>query len=155
VSTIVVLAIVFAWAVTLRPQFLGGPTAVVIVSGTSMQPGLHTRDLVLVHRRPAYRVGDVVAYRVPDGQVGEGSVVIHRITGGSADAGFVMRGDNRSTDDRWRPRHADIMGRRWFDVPTSNRLFAVTSSPVVLAALAAAFAFALIAFGLGKPPRAE
>jgi signal peptidase I len=151
-STIVVVAIVAVWAVSLRPQFLGGPTAVVVVAGTSMQPSLRTGDLVFVHERPTYRVGDIVAYRVPEGQVGEGTVVIHRITGGSATAGFVMRGDNRSSDDKWRPRPADIMGRRWFDLPTSNRFLTIAWSPVGLAAFAAAFAFSLIAFGSRKPP---
>src|SRR5687768_6519241 len=104
VTTVIALAVAVVWTVALRPQFLGGPTAVVVVSGTSMEPGLRTGDVAIVHRRPAYRVGDVVAYEVPQGQVGEGRVVIHRITGGSATAGFVLRGDNRTTDDQWRPK---------------------------------------------------
>ena len=151
-STIAVVAIVAVWAVELRPQFLGGPTAIVAVSGTSMQPGLRTGDLVLVHRRRTYRVGDVVAYRVPKGQVGQGGVIIHRIRGGSATAGFLMRGDNRATDDQWRPTPADIVGRRSLHLPTSNRLFGAAFSPVGLAALAAAFTFSLIALGSQKPP---
>ena len=152
-SAILVVAIVAVWAVELRPQFLGGPTTIVVVSGSSMQPGLHTGDLVLMHRRPTYRVGDVVAYRVPKGEVGQGGVVIHRIRGGSATTGFVMRGDNRSTDDQWRPTAADIVGRRWLEVPTSNQLFTALFSPLALAALAAAFTFSLIAFGAGSTRR--
>jgi signal peptidase len=151
-STLIVVAIAAYWFVALRPQILGGPTSIVLVSGTSMEPKLHTGDLVLVHRRDSYRVGDVVAYRVPKGSVGAGSVVIHRITGGSAETGFVLRGDNRTTDDQWRPRPADVMGRQWVALPTSHRLLTVMWSPVGFAALAAAFAFALIAFGSGKPP---
>jgi signal peptidase I len=147
----VVVAIVAVWTVALRPQFLGGPTAVVLVSGTSMEPSLHTGDLVLVHRRDSYRIGDVVAYRVPDGHVGERRVVIHRIVGGSAAKGFVMRGDNRGTDDQWRPKPADILGRHWADVPTSNRVFAALRSPLGIAALAAAFAFVFVACGGRRP----
>ena len=146
-----VLAIAAVWTVALRPQFLGGPTAVVLVSGTSMEPSLKTGDLVLVHRRPSYRVGDVVAYRVPRGSVGAGQVVIHRIVGGSAEAGFVVRGDNRGTDDQWRPKPADIVGTHWADVPTGNRAFAALRSPIVLAVLAAGFVFVLVACGSSRP----
>ena len=153
VGWLAVLAIVAVWAVELRPQFLGGPTSLVLVSGTSMEPRLHTGDVVLMHRRASYRVGDVVAYRIPKGQVGEGGVVIHRIRGGSAAAGFVMRGDNRTSDDRWRPTPDDIMGRRSADLPTGSRIFRTASSPIGLAALAAAFAFCLVAFGGGSAQR--
>lgn len=148
-----VLAIVVVWTVALRPQFLGGPTAVVLVSGTSMEPSLHTGDLVLVHRRPSYRVGDVVAYRVPRGNVGEGQVVIHRIVGGTAESGFVVRGDNRGTDDQWRPKPADIVGTHWADVPTGKPVLAALRSPIGLAALAAAFVFVFVAWGSGRPAR--
>lgn len=147
----VVLAIVVVWTVALRPQFLGGPTAVVLVSGTSMEPSLRTGDLVLVHRRSSYRVGEVVAYRVPRGHVGAGRVVIHRIVGGSAEAGFVMRGDNRGTDDQWRPKPADIVGRHWADVPTGHPILGALRSPIGLAALAAAFAFVFVACGSSRP----
>jgi signal peptidase I len=154
-TTVLTLVLVAGWTVFLRPQALGGPTAVVVVSGTSMQPSLHTGDVVLVHRRPSYRVGDVIAYRVPKGDVGAGSVIIHRITGGSAATGFVVRGDNRSTVDQWRPRPADVMGARWADLPTSDSRLTWLRTPIAFGVLAAAFAFVLVAFGGSQSRRGD
>lgn len=92
------------------PQTVGGPMAYVQVSGTSMEPGLRTGDLVAVRRRDGYRIGDVVAYRVPDGQVGERNVVIHRLVGGDGRNGWVTLGDNRDLVDPWSPRDSDVVG---------------------------------------------
>lgn len=146
-SWVLVLALVVVWAVELRPQVLGGPTAIVVVAGTSMQPKLKTGDLVVVHRRDAYRVGDVIAYRVPKGNTGAGSVVIHRIVGGSGEQGFVLRGDNRKTDDMWRPKHGDVVGSQWVALPTHGRVLRIIASPFGFATLAAVFVFIFVAMG--------
>src|SRR5215471_19442388 len=94
------------------PQALGGRADWVLVSGTSMLPNLHTGDLVLVERRSGYHVGEVVAYRVPRGQVGAGYVVIHRIVGGNGRTGWRMKGDNRTAPDLWNPTNRDVIGAR-------------------------------------------
>src|SRR6266571_1992159 len=75
------------------PQSLDGRADWVLVSGTSMLPHLRTGDLVLVEHRSSYHVGEVVAYRVPKGQIGAGFVVIHRIIGGNGSTGWTMKGD--------------------------------------------------------------
>lgn len=142
------VVIVVAWAIFLRPQFLGGPAGFVTVAGTSMEPRMHTGDVVLVHRQDAYAVGDVVAYRIPRGQAGAGRVVIHRIVGGSARDGYVMRGDNRGSDDMWRPRPADVVGKQKARAPAVGLVARTILTPVGLGLLAALAVFAL---SLGDP----
>lgn len=138
------VVIVIAWAVLLRPQFLGGPAGFVTVAGTSMEPRMHTGDVVLVHRQDAYAVGDVVAYRIPHGQAGAGRVVIHRIVGGNARDGFVMRGDNRDSDDMWRPRPADVVGKQEARVPAVGLAARMILTPVGLGLLSALGVVALV-----------
>jgi signal peptidase len=128
-----VLAI--AWFVLLRPVALGGPASYVIVSGVSMEPRLHTGDLVIAHAEATYAVGDVVAYHIPPGYPAAGTLVIHRIVGGSPDRGFVVRGDNKDTADPWRPTPANVVGREWIAFPGSGRLFLALRTPAVLGLL--------------------
>jgi signal peptidase I len=126
-------AIVVAWALLFRPQFLGGPAAYVMVSGMSMEPTLHNGDLVIAHRQERYRVGDKVVYRVPKGDTGGGSLIIHRIVGGSAAAGWIVRGDNKDIPDLWRPKGDDVVGSMWVSVPGAGTLLAYAMSPFALA----------------------
>ncbi len=94
---IVLLAILVGlWAVTLRPQAIGGPAVFVAVRGSSMLPTYENGDLVVVEAASRYAVGEVVAYRVPTGEVGEGKVVLHRIVDGDGEHGFVLQGDHNT-----------------------------------------------------------
>jgi signal peptidase I len=106
-----------------------------------MLPKLHGGDLVAVRRQSNYRPGDVVTYRIAAGEF-QGRRIIHRIVGGSATEGFVMRGDNKQEDDLWHPRPSDIVGKLWFRVPTAGRAVAFARSPGVIAAVAGGLAFA-------------
>ena len=125
------------WSITLRPQILGGPAQYIVVHGNSMLPAYHDGDLVILQRDRAYRVGDVVAYRVPRGQVGAGHVVVHRVVGGSAATGLILRGDNNRSADPWRPRTGDVLGSRWLSVPRFGRFLVFIRQPLLLAAVAA------------------
>ena len=91
-AALVVLVCLF-WAQYLRPQSLGGHAGYVLVSGQSMEPRFHTGDLVLVEKHAGYHPGEVIAYRVPKGDPMAGAQVIHRIVGGGAQHGFVVRGE--------------------------------------------------------------
>jgi len=137
VKRIAIVALLAVWVVVLRPAYLGGPAGYVQVSGHSMDPTLHSGDIVLTARRSSYDVGTVVAYRVPAGQPGEGHVVIHRIVGGSARAGYRMRGDNRDSEDLWRPRPADVVGAQRLRVPAAALVARWLLTPLGLGLLAA------------------
>ena len=116
----VVVAAGILWAAELRPERLGGTTDYVMVQGVSMLPTYRSGDLVLVRPAAGYGVGDIVAYRVPAGEVGAGLTVIHRIVGGSAARGFITKGDNNADVDDWHPKGSDVEGAPWF-VPETGR----------------------------------
>lgn len=95
------------------------PLAYVSVRGDSMEPTISSGDVVVLFARAEYRVGDVVAYRVPE--MGD-AVILHRIidrtteiderTGASSVVvRSVLRGDNNTFTDRHRPTDTDIVGR--------------------------------------------
>ncbi len=136
-----------AWLVLLRPQSFGGPAAYVLTAGTSMRPTLSDGDLVVLRRGGAYRRGDVIAYRVPRGDPAAGSRVIHRIVGGSAGRGYVVKGDNKPYPDLWRPKPGDVIGSEWFVIPHVGTALWLLRSPLLLASLAAGIAFGLLAVG--------
>ena len=133
------------------PQSFGGRAGWVLVSGTSMLPHLHTGDLVLVEHQSSYRVGEVIAYRVPKGQVGAGHVVIHRIVGGNGKTGWTMQGDNRTAPDVWRPKPADVVGAKALRIPDAVLVLQFLRSPLLLGLLAACFVFVRV---LGRDDKA-
>ncbi len=137
-----------AWYVVLGPSIIGGPAVYVFVSGTSMEPTLSTGDLVIT-RPGEYAVGDIVAFRLPEdsGATPGGTLVIHRIVGGSEADGYVMRGDNRMGDDPWRPRAEDIAGRAWLVLPGIAPFLTALREPAVFGALAAGVTVFLIVLG--------
>ena len=135
------VALVLGVAALLWPSALGGKVDYVMVSGTSMEPGLQNGDLVIVRDTDDYEDGDAIAYRIAEGEVGEGAIVIHRITGGDGEAGFTTQGDNRdierlvAPDERRRwsasggstspargtPSRGFATRRRWGSWPASSR----------------------------------
>jgi signal peptidase len=152
-ATITVIAVVvMLWAVTLRPQVFGGPATFVAVRGSSMVPTFQHGDLVVVESVATYEVGQVVAYRVPAGEVGEGHVVIHRIIGGDAARGFMMQGDHNTAPDPWMPTQADMVGLASFRVANAGRLINLVQQPVIMGGLAGAIVVTVL---LAQPPRQQ
>jgi signal peptidase I len=118
------------------PQSMGGRADWVMVSGTSMLPRLHTGDLVLVEHQSGYHVGEVIAYRIPKGQIGAGHVVIHRIIGGNGATGWTMKGDNRTAPDLWYPTNHDVVGAKLVRIPDAWFVLRVLHMPILLALFA-------------------
>ncbi len=94
----------------------------------------------------------MIAYRVPKGDPMAGAQVIHRIIGGDAKHGFVVRGDNRTAPDVWRPKTRDIVGAKALRLPNAIVVLQYLRSPIFLGILAAAFVFVNVLSGGQKGP---
>jgi signal peptidase I len=151
-SIVLVVAACVLWAMFLRPQVLGGKAGYVLVSGQSMEPRYHTGDMVLVERHSSYRIGEIIAYRVPKGDPMAGAQVIHRIIGGNGTRGFVVQGDNRTGADTWRPKNGDIVGSETLLLPQAVIVLQFLRSPLLLGLLAAAFVFVYLLVGRKPEP---
>jgi signal peptidase I len=138
------LAVVAAWFLLFRPVGLGGPAAFVTVEGVSMVPTYHSGDLVITHKESSYRVGQVIAYRIPAGQVAAGHIVIHRIVGGNGTTGLIAQGDANSFTDMWHPKTADVIGTPYLLIPNGGRTLFFLRQPFVTATLAALLALWMV-----------
>ena len=152
-GAVLVATLSVAWAFTLRPASLGGPAQYVLVKGVSMLPTFETGDLVITRPAERYRVGDVVAYRVPEGDIGAGAVVLHRIVGGSAAAGYRHPGRRQRRRRRMATHGRDILGKAWIHAPGVGRALTFLRAPVPLASLAAGFTIAFVLFPSPKRRR--
>jgi signal peptidase I len=144
-SWVIALAAAIGWVAYLRPAGIGGSTGYVIVSGKSMEPMMHTGDLAIIRAKDDYRIGDVVAYRIPEGDVGGGMLVIHRVIGGSIDEGLVLQGDNRDTKDLWRPTADDVVGALEWHLPHVGTGLFLLRTPMVLAGILGFLGFWFVA----------
>ena len=104
---------------------------------------------MILHAAPSYGTGDIVGYHVPDGEVGEGLLVVHRIVGGTDADGFVVQGDNNPAPDPWLPQSALIAGTPWISIPGIGRLITFLHQPAALAALAVSL---LVGWEVGRRP---
>lgn len=155
IAAALLLVLALGWWTLLRPSALGGPLTLVTVTGVSMEPGLHTGDLAVVHKRGGYEVGEVIAFRsepVP-GKPG-GAYVIHRIASGDSTNGYVTRGDNNDWDDPWDTTNDQVAGEMLFSVPDLGSGVRWLAQPVHLGAILAALVSGLTMVG-GRPTKPE
>ena len=144
-AVLMLAGLAFLW-----PRSLGGAASYVIVSGRSMEPTLRDGDLSLLRERKSYTAGDVVAFRVPKGEPGEGAVVIHRIVG-EAQGAFVVQGDNKASPDPWEPGPQEILGRAWLVASGGGRVLSFFRQPVILGSMAGVLGM-LFVLADGKKP---
>ncbi len=117
------------------PVRFGGTTNFIIVSGRSMEQTYHTGDLVITKKRSAYRVGEVVVYRIPGAGAGAGREIVHRLHERLPDGRFLVRGDNNKTNDPWVITSADIVGSKWLMVAKGGVFLGFLRSILMLAVL--------------------
>ncbi len=123
----------------LWPVQLGGWTAYAVINGTSMEPRLHTGDLVVTRASDTYGVGDSVLYHsaLLDANV------FHRIVA-VEDGRYTLRGDNRSEDDPEAVAASRIHGSEWVVMPGFGSALEWLRQPVQLAVLLFAIVFAML-----------
>ena len=126
------------------PAQRGGHLGITVVSGHSMEPTMHTGDVVLTWKHATYAVGDVVVYPVPDGP-GAGIDVVHRIIGFQPDGSLITRGDNNHGPDPWHPTAASVVGSEMRMVPAAGNGLDFLRRPIfgilVLSVIAGACAY--------------
>ena len=123
ILSILFTLVIVAGTLYLWPAPLGGQTRAVVVSGHSMEPTYDLGDLVIVRERPTSEIGDTVVFEVPDGETGEGLLVIHRVVEVDDEGFFITQGDNRTTPDRWQLTEENIVGQPLAHLPHGGKLF--------------------------------
>jgi signal peptidase I len=142
------LAAVGALWFALAPAAVGGSVDYAVVTGSSMQPLLAHGDLAVLHARPHYPVGAVVAYRNPQ----LGRVVLHRIVA-ERHGRFLFKGDNNSFVDTPQATRDELIGQLWFRIPKAGSAAVWLHRPTHAALAGGVLALLLLLPGMGAPAR--
>lgn len=127
-SYLIAALLVATWWASLAPTAVFGPNSYVMVQGHSMEPMLHTGDLVIARRESQYHIGDLVVFHIYSGSV------IHRIVSGSAEAGWQTKGDNNNWVDPWVLDNSGVAGKFQTEIPQFGTLLAWGRTHVLLVA---------------------
>ena len=92
-------------------SFTGTVKARIVLTG-SMQPAINPGDIIITTppSNTAPQEGDVIAYTARRFNGGEVGIFSHRIIGGSAETGFIVKGDSNKAPDVQKPMLNDISG---------------------------------------------
>jgi signal peptidase I len=101
-----------------------------------MEPTFRPGDVIVALSQASYERGNVVVYRVPHGEAAAGDRVIHRIVGGSPNAGYVLKGDNKAGVDPWRPEPKDVLGKERLRIPNAGLVLLFLRTPLGIALIA-------------------
>ncbi len=134
--TLVIVVAAGSALLLVGPRALGGPTSILAVSGTSMEPRIDAGDLIVVRAGGPYRVGQIVAYH----NIPAAATFLHRIVGVRG-TGFVMKGDHNGWTDPGTAQPDQVVGSLWIRIPGAGSPFKWVANPLHGALLAAAAAF--------------
>jgi len=149
---VVLLAAFVAAAWFLWPARFGGATTMVVVQGHSMEPTLHTGDLLVVRKQDHYRPGDIVVFKVVSPAGGTGTI-IHRLLAIGPDGRITTRGDNRAAPDNFNVLTTSIAGRADVMLPQGGSLLYLLSRWWTLALVAGLMATLMLWPSATTPPR--
>lgn len=121
-AVILVMTAIGAWAIS--TDRIG----YVVTHGVSMQPVYHAGDLVIIAKSDSYEIGQIAAYTSADGRM----EVLHRIIGGDAATGFVLKGDNNESTDSALPTGGELTGRAVLHIPAIGTWIKPLLSPTGL-----------------------
>ena len=95
-----------------------------IVLTGSMSPTIDPGDIVLLAKPTQLvpHVGSIVAYTARRFDGAPVGIFTHRIIGGDASSGFIVKGDNNPTPDIQHPHVADISGVQFFTIPFLGKI---------------------------------
>ena len=144
----VLAGIAIAAFLVIGPANIGGPVVYMVISGNSMEPGLHRGDMVFVRSGDAAAVGDAVAYR----STRTGQHVLHRVIG-MVDGRFIFQGDNNSWVDSSQPTRVDLIGKLWFHIPRVGTYLEWLRSPLHAAVMAGGMVAMATYQGMKPEPR--
>ncbi|MFZ4720338.1 MAG: signal peptidase I [Ilumatobacteraceae bacterium] len=147
------LVLVFVWF--LWPVNWGGTARFIMVQGPSMEPKFHLGDAIIVRSVDDPRPGDVVVFKIPDGQPGHGSYVVHRILAVRDDGTFMTKGDNRDLPDPFTFTADDIVGRPMWTLPQAGRLVMLFANPWFVGGAIGGIALLLLMPWIRNKPAAD
>jgi len=100
-----------------------------IVLTNSMLPSITAGDIVLLANpdRLPPEIGSVVSYTAKRFDGSPVGVFTHRIIGGDAEEGFIVKGDSNPNPDNQRPKGEDISGVVFLVVPFLGKLLSIKS----------------------------
>ncbi|WP_433828352.1 signal peptidase I [Actinoplanes sp. CA-015351] len=124
-AAILVMAAIGGWAISTHQ------IGYVVTYGVSMNPVYYAGDLVVIAKFDSYEIGDITAYHGADGR----KKVLHRIIGGDAESGFVLKGDNNESIDTDTPTADEVLGRAVLHVPKVGTWLRLLVSPTSLGML--------------------
>lgn len=129
---LLVLILIGLTAWYLWPASLGGSAQFIVVQGDSMEPRYHVGDVVMVKSHDHPHVGDVIVFSVPDGEPGEGMLVVHRVHSIRPDGSYETKGDNRAMPDNWTVRSKNILGVPQVTLPKFGRAVGIVANPFIV-----------------------